>query len=68
MRLVLLPVKISDDLVIAIGGAEQALSPRQGLALAERLARKAFRRVLAEEANRLPRRRAARPANEKARQ
>jgi hypothetical protein len=43
-------VSISADLVIRVGCSEMALSPREGLELAEELARKAFRRVLEEEA------------------
>ena len=42
--------KISDDLRITVGGAEIWLSPAQGLKAAEDLARKSFRRVLAQEA------------------
>lgn len=41
---------ISDDLRITVGGAEIRLSPAQGLKAAEDLARKSFRRVLAQEA------------------
>lgn len=42
---------ISDDLRIAIGDRVATLTPTQGLHLAEDLARKAFRRVLTEEAS-----------------
>jgi hypothetical protein len=38
---------ISDDLRITVGTAEIRLSPAQGLDVAEDLARKSFRRVLA---------------------
>jgi hypothetical protein len=53
---VLPPIEITDNLTIRIGCAELTLSPRQGLALAERLARKSFRRALDEEADRALRR------------
>ena len=43
-------ILITDDLVVRLGDAEVALSPRAGLRLAEDLARKSFRRVLDEEA------------------
>jgi hypothetical protein len=42
--------KITDDLRITVGGSEIRLSPAQGLDVAEDLARKSFRRVLAQEA------------------
>jgi hypothetical protein len=45
-----LPIGVSDDLTVAIGAASVTLSPRQGLALAEMLARKSFRQALALEA------------------
>jgi|HubBroStandDraft_4_1064222.scaffolds.fasta_scaffold113035_3 hypothetical protein len=45
-------IAISDDLVVRLGNAEVALSPRAGLRLAEALARKSFRRALNEEAER----------------
>lgn len=49
-----LPLTITDDLRIAIGGAaEVVLSPSQGLRAAEVLARKAFRRAMTEEAEAL---------------
>jgi len=44
------PLSISDDLTLAIGAARITLSPRQGLELAEQLARKSFRRAMSEEA------------------
>ena len=43
-------VSITGDLVLHVDGAEVALSPRAGLRLAEDLARKSFRRVLDDEA------------------
>jgi hypothetical protein len=43
-------ISISDELVVRVGNAEVALSPRAGLRLAEDLARKSFRRVLDQEA------------------
>jgi hypothetical protein len=43
-------IRVSGDLTIRIGDAAVRLSPREGLRLAENLARKSFRRVLAEEA------------------
>jgi hypothetical protein len=43
-------IVITDNLVVRLGGAEVALSPRAGLRLAEDLARKSFRRALDEEA------------------
>jgi hypothetical protein len=45
-------ISITDALVVRLGGAEVALSPRAGLRLAEDLARKSFRRALDEEAER----------------
>lgn len=44
------PLNITDDLRITVGSSEIRLSPSQGLQAAEELARKAFRRVLAQEA------------------
>ncbi len=41
---------VTDDLRVSIGDAVATLSPTQGLKLAEQLARKSFRRALAEEA------------------
>ena len=46
-----LPLLISDDLCITIGGRRGVtLTPSQGLSLAEDLTRKAFRRAMTEEA------------------
>lgn len=45
-----LPLHISPALDIAIGAVTVQLTPRQGLALAEDLARKAFRAAMTEEA------------------
>ena len=46
-----LPLTISDDLCIAIGGRHGiTLTPSQGLTVAEELTRKAFRRAMTEEA------------------
>lgn len=46
-----LPLAISDDLRITIGGRRGVtLTPSQGLTLAEDLTRKAFRRAMTEEA------------------
>ena len=48
------PVSVTEDLAISLGdGRAVALTPAQGLDLAEDLARKSFRRALAEEAGRL---------------
>ena len=44
------PIQVSTDLDVTIGGARVTLTPSQGLDLAEDLARKSFRRALAEEA------------------
>lgn len=43
-------LRISDDLRLSVEGVEVRLTPSQGLAAAEDLARKSFRRALAEEA------------------
>ena len=43
------PVIITDNLTVTIGAEHVTLSPRQGLELAETLARKSFRRAMAEE-------------------
>ncbi len=43
-------ISIGDDLVVRLGEAKVALSPRSSLRLAEELARKSFRRALDEEA------------------
>jgi len=43
-------IRVSTDLDISIGAARVTLSPSQGLDLAEEIARKSFRRALAEEA------------------
>jgi hypothetical protein len=45
---------IGDNLDLIIGRSRISLTPAQGLAVAEELARKAFRRALTEEAERLP--------------
>ena len=45
-----LPIDISEDLDFRLAGASVRLTPSQGLDLAEQIARKAFRRALAEEA------------------
>ncbi len=45
-----LPFTIDDTLRLAIGGSSIVLSPRQGLRLAEELARKSFRAALTQEA------------------
>ena len=46
-----LPLLISDDLRISIGGRHGiTLTPSQGLTVAEDLTRKAFRRAMTEEA------------------
>lgn len=50
-----LPISISSDLAVSIGDRRVALTPAQGLDLAEDLARKSFRRALAEEAGELAR-------------
>lgn len=47
-------IRISEDLRLSVGGIEVRLSPAQGLAAAEDLARKSFRRALAEEAEARP--------------
>jgi hypothetical protein len=47
-------VLVTDDLQLALTGVVVQLSPREGLQLAEDLTRKAFRRVLADEAARVP--------------
>lgn len=48
-----LPLVVSDDLRITIGGRRSGpLTPSQGLTLAEDLTRKAFRRAMTEEAER----------------
>lgn len=47
-----LPLSISPTLAVRIGDAATQLTPRQGLAIAEDLTRKSFRRVMAEEAER----------------
>ena len=41
---------IENDLTVSIGRQRVRLSPREGLAVAELLARKSFRRALAQEA------------------
>jgi len=46
-----LPIRVSDDLAIAIGGASVRLTPSEGLDLAEDIARKSFRRALDAEAH-----------------
>ncbi len=46
------PRLLPDVLGLAIGGTSARLSPRQGLALAEALARAAFREALKDEARR----------------
>ena len=43
-------IRVSDDLTIAIGNKARRLTPSEGLALAERIARVSFRRACAEEA------------------
>jgi hypothetical protein len=43
-------VQIGEDLTVIIGNSRAVLSPTEGLALSEELARKSFRRALAEEA------------------
>lgn len=46
-----LPLTLSDDLRLSLGGCtDVVLTPRQGLSLAEDLARKAFRQAMTEEA------------------
>lgn len=45
-------IRIADDLRISIGDRVAVITPTQGLRLSERLARKSFRRMLAEEAAR----------------
>lgn len=45
-----LPVEVSENLSVSIAGHSVRLTPSQSLDLAEDLARKAFRRALAEEA------------------
>ena len=57
-----MPVSVSDDLVLRVDVTVLALSPRQGLALAEILARKSFRRLLDEEVDRAQRQTNRRPA------
>ena len=42
--------QITDDLHISVGGSMVQITPSHGLRIAETLARKSFRRVLAEEA------------------
>jgi hypothetical protein len=44
--------RITTGLRLKVGAASVTLTPRQGLRLAEDLARKSFRRALAEEATR----------------
>lgn len=46
------PLTVSPSLSVAIGKAVVRLTPRQGLALAEELARKSFRAAMTEEAER----------------
>jgi hypothetical protein len=46
-------VRVTDDLKISIGKEGVKLTPSKGLALAETLARKSFRRALALEAEAL---------------
>jgi hypothetical protein len=46
---------IGDNLDLIIGRSRISLTPAQALAAAEELARKAFRRALTEEAERIPR-------------
>ena len=43
-------LEIRDDLTLSIGRASVRVSPSQGLQLAEKLARLAFRKALSEEA------------------
>jgi hypothetical protein len=45
---------IADNLDLIVGRSRVNLTPAQGLAMAEELARKAFRRALTEEAERIP--------------
>ncbi len=46
-----LPLTLSDDLRLSLGGCtDVVLTPRQGLNLAETLARKSFRAAMTEEA------------------
>lgn len=47
-----LPLSVSPTLAVEIGDVAVQLTPRQGLSFAEDLARKSFRRVMAEEAQR----------------
>jgi len=44
-----LPVRVGFDLVLSAGGADVALTPAQGLRLAETLARRSFRRLALDE-------------------
>lgn len=44
---------VSEDLVITVGNVAVRVTPRHGLRIAEDLARKAFRRILIEEAAKL---------------
>lgn len=44
------PLVITEDLRVSIGDRVASLTPTEGLKLAEQLARKSFRRALAEEA------------------
>jgi hypothetical protein len=46
-------IAIGDDLVMRVGIEAVRLTPREGLDLAERLARASFRRALTEEAEAL---------------
>jgi hypothetical protein len=43
-------IAVGDDLVMRVGAEAVRLTPTEGLDLAERLARAAFRRALSEEA------------------
>jgi hypothetical protein len=45
---------IGDNLDLVVGRSRVNLTPAQGLAMAEELARKSFRRALTEEAERIP--------------
>jgi hypothetical protein len=53
-----LPIQVAGDLTISLGGSSAvALSPAQGLRLAEQLIRKSTRRMMVEEAFAPPRQR-----------
>jgi hypothetical protein len=60
-----LPIRITPDLTVALGGAAVTISPAQGMRLAEQLIRRSTRKMMVEEAlaaPAMPRRRRPEPA------